>query len=546
MSGYRDDGGFGADAAEQGRRNYEQSRENSIDSIASFASVQEEDGKYRWMGIEVSRNSALLLKHATSGLPALIAEKLNGGAYDFASSLHDRMSKEFGKGLNETASHSFGLKAAAAATALVVGLQPIMTGIQAVKNKMAEDSEVRKDLKAIIETSKNYKDNEIYKTAMEHGHKMMVAGFKEARDQLPTVIANAYFARGNHKQLAAEKFAEVKGVPFDRENHSFKIDETTQKFVGMGSLLGNILLSERSSKKSEEDLSKPNAYKMIVELQRQINNGDIYKGTDLTNHIIEIFQQNERDRGRPAIGPALMDKFSPLAKKIAEVISTRELDASALVNLVGDGKVVNKRRFIKTEHLEELIKKEEKVLGSRDKTPLDDLLSNFQDPKAVMGAIKETLKTLEGDSKAMFASLFSDDVLLNADLKKKEISALRVQGQDSYVDFIKSRVTDLATKAPEELKAKGLSEKEIEEIRQLNEYINNKDEKAAKSAIISTDNGVVSAVRTAGLYDQVNGDKMYWTKVIPSKKTQVLTEKPVTMTEAVKSGRENGTSLGVV
>jgi hypothetical protein len=272
-------------------------------------------------------------------------------------------------------------------------------------------------------------------------------------------------------------------------------------------------------------------------------------GSNITSQIVEIFQQNEKDRGRSGVGAALLEKLQPLAERIGEVIANRELDPLALVNLVGEGKIVNKRRFVKTEQLEELIDSQRKIFGSHEKTPMDEFLADFQSPKLIMQAIKENLKTLEGKDKAVFASMLSDDVLLSAGIKKKEILPLRAQAHDLMCDFVKSSTVELAKKTPEELKAKGLSEKQIESVNNLNELIVSGNDKDAKSSICRGDE-VVGAVRNAKLHEQVMDGKgnAPWTHVI-KKKTPVVVEKSpdISAAERVVTGRENNVTVaGIV
>ncbi len=607
MSDNYTNGGSGSYAVEQARHDFEQNKESSISKLANFSTVQEENGKHYWMGMEVAPDVAPLLVHATSGLPALVNDALNGGVYKYANKLHETLGKQLGGKVDSLASHNFGLKAAAGAMALLIGAQPIMEVSQSVKNRTSARKEIRKNLGIIIETNDHYSDNEVIQTAMERTQKVMMAGLRNAAAQLPTVLANGYFAFGNHKLFAKEKtdaFAiksesaniaanpksameefvrqsasdhkEIKelaakhGIPegsreYDKlvdgwerkvgglEEHAanhddvgFKADSTTQQLVVGGALVGNILAKRQVSKHNDEDLAKPTAYRLILDLRDQINNGDISKGADITSQIVEIFQQNEIDRKRPPIGEALMERFNPLAERIAEVVSNRELDVLSLVNLVGEGKIVNKRRFINTDQVEELIDSQRKVFGSHEKTPVDEFLADFQNPKMIMQAIKENLKNLDGNEKAVFASMFSDDVLLSAGVKKKDILPLRTRGHDFMCDFVKSSAAELAKKKPEELKAGGLSEKQIEAIGSFNELMASGDDKAVKSAICSPDNNVVRAVRNAKLEEQIAGGagRKSWTQMIKPK-PNVASEKPIEVSrvESVKAGRENGSPL---
>lgn len=538
------------------RHGYEHAKENSINTLASLGSVhQDKNGEYSWMGIKLDRDIAFLLQQTISGLPALIGEKLGNGVYDNASKVYTSLSKQFSKvEPNKFQSHKFALASSAAATALLIGLQPIVTVAQSFKDRNNKRSAIRKDLKAVIEVDNDYKNNEVVKTALERTQKIVNAGLKNAAGQLPTVLTNGYFAWGNHKVLAQDKLDIVNGViSNDASPRSFNVDEKTQRFMGIGALAGNIILQRKIFKDNDEDLSKPIAYNLIMDLKRNIDAGNVYKGTDISQQIIEIFQQNEVDRGRVAVGPALMDQFSPLAQRIGEVVSNRELDPISLLDFVGKGNVIKKdtngnRRFVTTEQLESVIEEERKKFGNREKTPMEELLANFTNPKIVMQAIKDNLKTLEGDDKAIFAAFFSDEVLLKSGVKKKELPEIRTRNCDITCEFIKSVAAEMAQKSPEELKAKNISEKEIEAVKEFNELVNSGDKKTIDSAIRSTGedgtNQIKKAVLSYGLNDK---NPNFWREAIGKTKKQHAKEKPTTsMTETVKTGRENGTPLGLV
>ena len=607
MSNNYRNNGFGADAAEQARRNFEQTQENSIDKLASFSSVKEENGKYSWMGFEVPTEVAGTLQYIASVLPNYVNNFLRDGVYENSEHFFNKFNKSVGIQTGPNAGRKFGLGAAAFVGGALIAAQPASEIIHSVHQRRKDRLKIKQAISAVIETNSGYKDNEVIKTAMERVNKTMVSGFKHAASELPTVILNGYYARESHKNLVQKvernakfhqasngengalgaledgvkeyrdnqkAYEEIKRKHSDLDKHAHKDiydaylesekerklndyeqrnsnkpenSDETNKLLAISVAGGaNAFLKSLVAKGREADNKNPSAYELITDLQEKINNGDVSKGSDITAQIVEIFQQNEIDRGRPAVGPALMEKFNPLAERIAEVISNREIDAISLVNFVGDGKVVNKRHFMSVEQLDTLIDSQRKIFSLHEKTPLDEFLADFQNPKMVMQVIKENLKTMEGDSKAVFTSMFPDEVLIAAGVKKKEIPSLRTRGHDYMTDFIKSSTIELAKKTPEELKAKGLSEKQVEAINNLNELIVAGNEKAVKSTIASTDNNVISAVRTAGLN---NPDKMYWTKVITKKPQITVTEKPVegSIAETVKakSGRENGAALNV-
>lgn len=599
-------GGVGSRLEAQAKYQLEQARDNSINSLAGLTTVQEKDGKQYLLGMEVPAELAGTLQYITSIAPTIVSDFLREGVYKHSSGIFNTLNEKLGRSPNLNAGHKVGLTSAAAVSALLVGMQPISETVHAVRQRSRDRRQIREVLSAIVETDKAaYKDNEVIKTAMEKINKTMVTGFKQAAAELPTVLLNGHYAIESHKELVKtfereNKYprATVDGGIFDaakerivlnRENEDkrkiffaeqkknkyseeeiktawqeelenaqkirdypedrqpLKQTETAGKMVlltGVGGL--NVLLKQLVAKSASAN-EKTTAYELITDLQEKVNSGNLSDSSGITEKVIGIFQQNEIDRGRSGIGPALMEKFNPLAERMAEVIANRELDPLALVSLVGDGKVVNKRRFIKMEQLEELIDAQRKIFGSHEKTPLDELLADFQKPKMIMAAIVETLQTLKGSEKAIFASLFSDDVLLHAGIKKKEIPALRTEGHSGMVEFAKSYTIELAKKTPEELKAKGLSEKQIESIKNLNELIVAGNDKEIKSTI-GRGSEVIGALRNAMLQEQIESNvdgKTYWTKII-KQKPQFVAEKPqdTSLAETVKAGRENNVPVG--
>ncbi len=601
MAKYSDDNYSSYSSTEDARRSFEESQNQSLKTLADFSTVHEKDGKYTYLGMNVPPELAGTLQYVTSTFPTYITDLLGEGVYKNSKHVYEKLNDRFKVSSDPLASHKAGLKATAAMSAVLIGVQPIVEVASSIRQHSRDRKHIKEVLSSVIEMNKgSYKSNEVIMTAMENAHNTMVTGFMHAAAEMPTVLLNGYYASESHKELAKEKtnallgdmppesdsykeylrqqvkkqeeidkthnalkgeygdseaFRKVMEEDYERrksnlssELDSGKSKDTDEKnkflFVNMAGG-ANIFLKHMVSK--GRDSQQPSAYELIVDLQQKINNGDISHGSDITGQIIEIFQQNERDRKRPPLGDVFMEKFTPLAERIGEVISNRELDAIALVNMVGEGKIINKRHFIKTEHLEELIDGQRKVFSNHEKTPLDEFLSDFQNPKMVMQIIKANLKTLDGDSKALFASIFSDEVLKDAGVSKKDLLPLRAHGHEFMCDFIKGSTLELAKKTDEELKKYGLSDKQINAVKNLNELILAGDDKSVKSAI-GSGGDIVAAVRTAGLNEQVaTGNNMLWSKKVITKKTPAVAEKPnaSTATERVTASRENPATLSV-
>lgn len=248
--------------------------------------------------------------------------------------------------------------------------------------------------------------------------------------------------------------------------------------------MGNVVLGQ--ALKKSEDAKAPTAYSMILKLQDKFANGDIFGGASLTKNIIDIIQQNEKERGRSAIGKVLLEKLEPLAERIGEVIARGEIEPLALIDLVGGGKIVKNRVFVSEDKLEEILDVERKTFGTHQKTSYEEFLADFQNPDKIMKIISDNLKTLTGDEKALFATLLSEDVLLRAGVSKKDIQPLREQGHDFTYDFMIKQTQELAQHKPEELKEKySISEQEIKGIMNLNKLIEAGKQEEVKSEIDS-------------------------------------------------------------
>ncbi len=573
--------------ASQAQGNFAQAQNNAINTISNFSTVQSKGGKSYWMGMELSPEMALLMTQATSSLPAFFNDSVNGGVYRHASGLYNKIYKQATGKENLKGGHKAGIRTAAGVMGLLIGIQPTIGVVQALKNRSEARRDIRKNIESIIETNNNYEDNEVIKTAMERTQRIMISGFKDASAQLPMVLASGWFALGNHKAMVHDKNREFTGrlkrasatavnaqedfiakrvsddnkfreaaersgikesdplfenmqrewreikaaeheIAEEKKSGKFQVDAKTQNFVNMGALVGNVFMQRAVSKDNKEEFSKPTAYNLIMNLQNAVNNGEVPEGSNITQHIIEIFQQNEIDRGRSKIGDALLNKFQPLAEMIGNEISEQRLDAIALVNLVGEGKIINKRRFIDEEHLENLIDIQKKVFGSHEKTSLDDWLADFKSPNMIMKAVKENLKNLQGDEKALFASLFSDDVLIRSGVNKKDILPLRERGYELTRNFVVNTAIELSQKEPEELVKMGLSSAQIEGINSLNQLLEEGKAKEAKALIADIKNGnVTPAVRDYMLLKQAEGSdgKKLWTEAV-----KAAHKKPVTPT----------------
>lgn len=243
---------------------------------------------------------------------------------------------------------------------------------------------------------------------------------------------------------------------------------------------------------------------------------------NLREFVVELFQQHERDRDHnrsfydkktgKAIDPlkgAMLNNLMPSVDIIAESLANGTISGDALYKLVGENKVIKHspsgaRVFVKEDELRKYIDKElAPVLGTREGMKPEEFMAKFANPALIEETLKKNLAAMHGLEKALFASLFPDDILEHAGVKKKEITELRKRAHEHAYDFVASAVMYLSKKTPEELKALGVSEKEAGSINSLADRVNEGDMKALKLAVDGRDKEVLDAVRTAGLLEQV-------------------------------------------
>lgn len=264
---------------------------------------------------------------------------------------------------------------------------------------------------------------------------------------------------------------------------------------------------------------------------------------NLREFIVELFQQHERDRepnrnfydkkSGKAIDPLkgnMLANLMPAVDIIAENLANGTIAPDALYKLVGENKVIQHsasgaRVFVKEAELRKYIDKElAPVLGTREVTKPEEFMAKFANPALVEDTLKKNLASMQGLEKAIFASLFPDDILEHAGVKKKEILELRRRAHEHAYDFVAASVMYLSKKSPEELKALGVSEKEGATISSMAQRLEDGDMKALKVAVDGHDKEVIDAVRTAGLLEQVkdggkDGDRKFWTERVKEMST---------------------------
>ncbi|MBX9726242.1 MAG: hypothetical protein K2X09_03160 [Rickettsiales bacterium] len=274
-------------------------------------------------------------------------------------------------------------------------------------------------------------------------------------------------------------------------------------------------LAERVKRSGEHKLKHTlqpySALEMILELNKQVSSKadarsfEVPRGFQskggresypLEEYLMRICIQHQKDMAdidpeHTEIREALRDDLASAVKPIADAIRKGDLSTMALVSLVGEGKIIKKhgRAIADAEQVQAAIKHEapkQAVLA-----PVDPV-EYYKDVAFSRGQLKTALKSLEGDEKLSFATMFPDAVLAEAGMKKDEIKAMRDATMKHYDTMLSEAMLGLNAKSDEQLKAEGLVKKEIEHVRNAAKLINSQGEEAIRDLKTSpvNENGV--------------------------------------------------------
>ncbi len=289
-------------------------------------------------------------------------------------------------------------------------------------------------------------------------------------------------------------------------------DSTTAKMAVAGA--ATMLIKSRIGHNAEKIL----AMDLIRQLASDVENESSVSG--LKERIVEIFQQNERDHKRPAIGSRLLPQLEPAINEIAQAISNHTLNPLALISLAGGKRKViaqqnGKRTFATKEQTLALIGEQRRILNSPERITAEEFFSDHVDPVFIKNMLKQTFDALPEEEKAALSALFPADVIIQVGYKKERVAELQAKGHDRLYPFVTSRALELAEKSADELKKLNLNDQDIEILHDLADKILSGDKQAVQIEVDGKEKSGLDVIRRATLAEQSTHKEGagFWTRM---------------------------------
>lgn len=229
------------------------------------------------------------------------------------------------------------------------------------------------------------------------------------------------------------------------------------------------------------------AFQLITNLDEQIKkrakNGDGITGGDfafpktmgnrsagLADYIATTIKAHSEEMERllpndySQLRDALKPQIKEVSKVLAEAITSGELAPLSLIRLIGEGKIIKQqgRTLVDVEELKHQINKHAGTqAGKAEIDPKEYLkMATFKDKE-----LKETLASLEGNERAIFASFFPDTILKKTGMSEAEIETIRKDTAPMYENNLANLLAGIANQPDADLKSQGLADREIKTIK---------------------------------------------------------------------------------
>lgn len=287
-------------------------------------------------------------------------------------------------------------------------------------------------------------------------------------------------------------------------------------------MIGTSLLSEglkdTAAKKGRQVKTKKCSLDMISHLAKQVDQNPGVEtidtmggreGVEIKKYIKDIFNQHQRDMGQPEIGKRNAERLEYACEEIARAIQAGKLHPKALVNLVGERKIVKAIDKSNPDHIEissradidKALLEQTRRMPAKFSIDTDDF---FAQSPLTEDDVKSLLGTLKDKERDFFITLMPTEIVRKAGLSEKEDNEARQRIHQDFGKMLRTALLDIASSDDKELKDAGFSRDDISNMR-----------KWADKARENPQTSLVAAVSTHGQFRKgidfvLGGYADYW------------------------------------
>ena len=238
-----------------------------------------------------------------------------------------------------------------------------------------------------------------------------------------------------------------------------------------------------------KELQPYSAYQMIKELGEQISgNPDARafaepasfqtphghrKEYALEEYVMRIFIQHHKDMAdissnHTEIRNALREDLAAVARPIADAIRKGDISAMSLIRMVGEGAIIKKngRSIAGVDVVKALIKREAPKQAAYAN---DDPAEYYKYAPFNRSQLKSVLKKLDGEERLALVSMFSDNILMDAGLSKKDVQGYR-ESAAKTADRMRAELV-VGLNAEDKLKTEVLAESEAQRVAEASDAL---------------------------------------------------------------------------
>jgi hypothetical protein len=239
-------------------------------------------------------------------------------------------------------------------------------------------------------------------------------------------------------------------------------------------------MKDTAVKKGAKIRGKKCALDMISHLARQVDQNpgaetlDTLGGrenVEIRKYIKDIFNHHQRDMGQPEIGKRNLERLEYACDEIARAIQDGRMHPKALVNLIGERRIIKPIDKGNPDHIELASRSDidkaisEQLRRMPAKFTIDPDEYFAQSP-LTEDDVKSLLGTLKDKERDFFITLLPTEIVRKAGLSEKEDNEARQRIHGEFSKMLRTTLLDIAASSDKELKDAGFNREDISNMRE--------------------------------------------------------------------------------